>query len=51
MIRVGLCKSCGGPYDENEIADGYCLDCLPEGDTEVQEIVAQMRNIQDLDAE
>lgn len=43
MIRVALCKSCGSAYDEDEISDGYCLDCPSEADTEIQELVEKIK--------
>jgi predicted amidophosphoribosyltransferase len=51
VIKLGLCKCCGLPYDMAETDDQFCPDCPGEYDQEMQEIVKAMRNIQDLDAE
>ncbi len=29
-MRISLCKSCGKAYDEDEVNDGYCLECAPD---------------------
>jgi hypothetical protein len=29
-MKVDLCRNCGAAFDLDEIADGYCLNCLPE---------------------
>ncbi len=33
-MKIALCKSCGSPYDEDEISDGYCLLCMPDSGQE-----------------
>lgn len=42
MIAFSLCKNCGDPYDLNEIADGYCINCMPDGDPDVQQIIDEL---------
>ena len=52
-MDIGLCKSCGGAYDPEEIDDGYCLGCSPEEarqlPSDVREFIASKMDV--LDAE